>query len=346
MAITPRQVKTLTEDEKEWIKSQFASIDRDIFTRYDGTHPLEVLLPYTAEHRAFVNEAFFRRAVSEYARCGWQIEDGGIRDDDRVIQLSDPNACAPFDVSQLAGQAQAALTDGALGHTADEDEREEELLAESIDEHGVDLNPSALEGEPGLEEEVETLWDPTEEIEIEIEQTAQDENHPLGNGAATGGYSAEESEEIEATAADGNEPVELAIDVLEDSFALLAPHAPELVERFYARLFSDYPEVEPFFEGVDMAAQQKHLINSLVLVANNLREPDKLQKALHALGQRHQNYGIEAEHYPMVSGTLLTVMEEFAGEAWTREVQEAWEGALSTIGKIMLDAYEEIMDPN
>jgi hypothetical protein len=42
MAITPRQVKTLTEDEKEWIKNQFASIDRDIFTRYDGTHPLEV----------------------------------------------------------------------------------------------------------------------------------------------------------------------------------------------------------------------------------------------------------------------------------------------------------------
>ncbi|MGY8822461.1 MAG: hypothetical protein ACKVJG_00725 [Candidatus Latescibacterota bacterium] len=144
MAITPRQVKTLTEDEKEWIKNQFASIDRDIFTRYDGTHPLEVLLSYTTEHRAFVNEAFFRRAVSEYARCGWRIEDGGSRDDDRVILLSDPDACIPFDVSQLAGQAQATLINGALEQTADEDEREEDLSAEPISENGVGLVASAL----------------------------------------------------------------------------------------------------------------------------------------------------------------------------------------------------------
>ena len=77
MAVTPRQVKTLTEQELQWMKTQLQAIDQEVFTRYDGTNPLEIVLAHDGEHRAFVNEAFFRRAVSEYARSGWQIEDAG-----------------------------------------------------------------------------------------------------------------------------------------------------------------------------------------------------------------------------------------------------------------------------
>jgi hemoglobin-like flavoprotein len=385
MAITPRQVKTLTEDELKWIKSQFAAIDRDIFARYDGTHPLEIVLSHTSEHRAFVNEAFFRRAVSEYARCGWRIEDGGPRGDDRVLLLSDPHACAPLDISQLAEQALATQAESPVDTIELEPEAEKEE-AWQPDEEEMSLPLNALEGEPGEEEEVETLWDPVTPLESEelataqsvdngtsldeldeeeliIEEPGEEEpgeekfseeelseeeliiEEPEDDQVDEEELSIEEPEddqagEEELTSRNGQ--MDLAIGTLEESFALLAPSAPDLAERFYARLFSDFPEVEPFFEGVDMAAQKKHLVNSLVLVVNNLRHPDKLHAALHALGQRHQNYGIEPEHYDMVAGTLLMVMEEFAGAAWTSAVQEAWEDALGAIASTMLAAYEEV----
>lgn len=398
MAITPRQVKTLTEDELGWIKSQFADIDRDIFARYDGTHPLEIVLSHTSEHRAFVNEAFFRRAVSEYARCGWHIEDGGPRGDNRVLLLSDPHACAPLNISQLAEQALATQAESPADTIELKEEAEEEAEEEAWqpDEEEMSLPLNALEGEPGEEEEVETLWDPVTPLESEELATAQS----VDNGTSLDELDEEEliieepgeeelgeekfseeelseeeliieepeddqvdeeeliieepgEEELiieepeddqagEEELTSRNGQMDLAIGTLEESFALLAPSAPALAERFYARLFSDFPEVEPFFEGVDMAAQKKHLVNSLVLVVNNLRHPDKLHAALHALGQRHQNYGIEQEHYDMVAGTLLMVMEEFAGAAWTSQVQEAWENALGVIGSIMLAAYEEV----
>jgi methyl-accepting chemotaxis protein len=44
----------------------------------------------------------------------------------------------------------------------------------------------------------------------------------------------------------------MQIDILESSFALLAPRGTELVARFYERLFERYPEVKPMFRHVDM----------------------------------------------------------------------------------------------
>ncbi len=58
------------------------------------------------------------------------------------------------------------------------------------------------------------------------------------------------------------------------------------------------------------------------------------------LGARHVHYGVTTEHYAMFAENLLTVMEEFAGELWTDEVEQAWENTLNTVAEIMLDAYE------
>ena len=132
----------------------------------------------------------------------------------------------------------------------------------------------------------------------------------------------------------------LQIEVLEESFALLAPAADELVSLFYEKLLA-HKEVRPLFAAVDMEAQKKHLINSLVLVVENLRKPAKLSSALRVIGERHQGYGALAEHYPIVGQTLLETMAELAGEHWTTEIETAWSDALGLISKIMLEAYRE-----
>lgn len=133
----------------------------------------------------------------------------------------------------------------------------------------------------------------------------------------------------------------LPVEVLESSFALLAPQAEVLVDQFYQRLFENHPQLTPLFKGVDWKQQKNKLVASLALVVNNLRKPEALISALTALGKRHQDYGIEAEHYSMVASTLLEVMAEMAGDHWTDEVAMAWEEALNAVAKIMLDAYDK-----
>lgn len=139
-------------------------------------------------------------------------------------------------------------------------------------------------------------------------------------------------------------PLGLNVPLLERSFNILAPRAGELVHNFYEELFTQFPQVKPMFEGSNHAEQEKKLINALQLVVNNLRNVDTLAKALTTLGEKHQQYGVLAEHYTAAANTLIKVMQELAGDLWSPEIQSAWEHALAVVVKVMLDAYKEL-DP-
>ena len=131
---------------------------------------------------------------------------------------------------------------------------------------------------------------------------------------------------------------EADIALLENSFALLAGSADALVARFYEELFARYPAVKPMFAGADMAQQRKKLLAALKLVVNSLRKPDQLAEALTELGRKHHHYGAQPEHYGAVAETLLDVMAEFAGDAWTDEVERAWSSALNQVAEVMIEA--------
>ena len=137
---------------------------------------------------------------------------------------------------------------------------------------------------------------------------------------------------------------EVRIALLENSFALLAGEAEALVARFYEELFRRYPAVQPLFANSDMADQQKKLLSALKLVVNNLRKPDVLENALVELGKKHVDYGAQPEHYGAVAETLLDVMAEFAGDAWTDDVSKAWTDALNQVADIMIDAGNQEME--
>jgi len=135
------------------------------------------------------------------------------------------------------------------------------------------------------------------------------------------------------------------VEILETSFALLAPEAEELVTRFYARLFKDYPETRKMFSNTSMAVQKPKLIAALQLVIASLRKPDELEQALTKLGKKHQAYGAEPEHYDAVASTLLTVMAELAGDKWNDTLQSTWSSALGTIKDTMLKGYDAGLSP-
>ena len=134
-------------------------------------------------------------------------------------------------------------------------------------------------------------------------------------------------------------PLGLDVEILETSFAALAPQADDLVKRFYEELFKRYPGVKPLFKNTTPAKQRKKMVAALSLLVNSLRKPDELVPVLQQMGERHEVYGAEADHYTVVADTLLDVMAEFAGDLWTTEVKNAWQAALDTVATTMLNAY-------
>ncbi|MCU0570857.1 MAG: globin domain-containing protein [Oculatellaceae cyanobacterium Prado106] len=129
----------------------------------------------------------------------------------------------------------------------------------------------------------------------------------------------------------------LAIELLEQSFDQIKPQATEFAERFYGNLFEGNPEVRSLFARSDMAAQQQKLLESLVFVVSNLRNPEVMVKAVRGLGTRHVKYGIVPEHYPLVGAALLQTFAEFLQEDWTPELAAAWAAAYATLSALMLE---------
>jgi nitric oxide dioxygenase len=128
----------------------------------------------------------------------------------------------------------------------------------------------------------------------------------------------------------------LDVDLLERSFARVKPRAAEFAEDFYADLFARSPQARALFAGTDMSEQRKKLMDSLVLVMENLENPDVLTGALRKLGQRHTQYGVQPEHYGLVGSSLLATFEKHLGTEWTPPVRQAWTDAYGAISGIML----------
>ncbi len=132
----------------------------------------------------------------------------------------------------------------------------------------------------------------------------------------------------------------LNVELLEQSFELVKPEADSLMDSFYNNLFTDYPAAQPLFTHTDMAKQKQQLKGAIVMVVENLRNPDVLSKALQGLGARHVKYGALPEHYPLVGNSLLKALSQHAGSAWTPEVKDAWVGAYGAITELMLDGAD------
>jgi methyl-accepting chemotaxis protein len=133
----------------------------------------------------------------------------------------------------------------------------------------------------------------------------------------------------------------LEADVLRETFKLLAPQANEMVLRFYDELFARFPGVIPMFAKTTKAKQAKMLVGAISTVIENIDDPDTLVPVLQSMGARHQRYGAVPDHFGAVAETLLDVMKEFAGKAWTKQVHQAWSDALNLIAETMLGAYDK-----
>lgn len=128
----------------------------------------------------------------------------------------------------------------------------------------------------------------------------------------------------------------LNVNLLRQSFEVVATANPRFVSRFYEILFERYPQSRPLFPQNGMARQAEMLTQALVAVLDHLEDAPWLQQTLGALGAKHVDYGVTREMYDWVGASLLATLGEVAGQAWTPELQAAWGEAYGAIVSLML----------
>jgi hemoglobin-like flavoprotein len=129
------------------------------------------------------------------------------------------------------------------------------------------------------------------------------------------------------------------INLVQESFAKVAPISEQAATLFYDRLFEVAPAVKVMFPA-DMTEQRKKLMTTLAVVVNGLSSLESVLPAASALAKRHVSYGARPEHYPVVGGALLWTLEKGLGEAWTADVADAWTAAYGTLSGYMIsEAY-------
>src|SRR6266567_1246554 len=106
------------------------------------------------------------------------------------------------------------------------------------------------------------------------------------------------------------------VNLVQQSFAKVAPISEQAAVLFYDRLFEVAPGVKPMFPA-DMTEQRKKLMATLAVVVNGLSNLEAVLPAASALATRHVAYGAKAEHYPVVGAALLWTLEKGLADAWT-----------------------------
>jgi hemoglobin-like flavoprotein len=129
------------------------------------------------------------------------------------------------------------------------------------------------------------------------------------------------------------------VELVQQSFAKVAPISETAAVLFYDRLFEIAPKVKAMFP-TDLTEQRRKLMATLAVVVGGLGNLESVLPAASALAKRHVSYGAKAEHYPVVGAALLWTLEKGLGDGWTPDVAEAWTAAYGTLSGFMIsEAY-------
>jgi nitric oxide dioxygenase len=127
------------------------------------------------------------------------------------------------------------------------------------------------------------------------------------------------------------------IDLVQSSFAKVAPMAPAVARLFYGRLFEIAPHLRSMFR-TDIEEQGRKLMTMLTLVVNSLRKIDVILPGVQMLAIRHVAYGVEEQHYEIVGQALLWTLEQGLDADFTPAVRDAWIEAYTLLSGAMIEA--------
>ncbi|MBI3517526.1 MAG: hemin receptor [Proteobacteria bacterium] len=127
------------------------------------------------------------------------------------------------------------------------------------------------------------------------------------------------------------------VKLVKESFAKVAPIAPQAAALFYGRLFEIAPEVKPLFKG-DITEQGRKLMQVIGMAVGGLDDLPTLVPAVQDLGRRHVRYGVTDAHYGVVAEALLWTLGQGLGDGFTPAVKQAWTVVYTVLADTMKQA--------
>lgn len=127
------------------------------------------------------------------------------------------------------------------------------------------------------------------------------------------------------------------IELVQASFAKVAPIADTAAGLFYGRLFEIAPDVKPLFRA-DIAEQGRKLMATLGVVVKGLTDLDRILPAAETLAVRHLAYGVTPEHYRPVGEALVWTLGKGLGDDFSDETRDAWIAAYTALSGAMIAA--------
>jgi nitric oxide dioxygenase len=134
------------------------------------------------------------------------------------------------------------------------------------------------------------------------------------------------------------------VKIIKSTAPVLEEHGETLTRHFYQRMFTQNPEVAPFFNPAHQSAgtQQKALAAAICAYAANIDNLEVLGGAVELIAQKHASLQIKPEHYPIVGANLLASIREVLGDAATDDIINAWAEAYGFLADILIGRENQI----
>jgi nitric oxide dioxygenase len=130
------------------------------------------------------------------------------------------------------------------------------------------------------------------------------------------------------------------VQIVQDTFRLLAPHAAEATEIFYSELFRIAPDTRELFPD-DLTSQKGKFVQMLGTVVRCLGDVSVISEHVADLGRRHASYDVRDRDYAVVGQALLFMLHRLLGASCTPEIRDAWAAAYEMIARVMKEAAAE-----
>ena len=130
---------------------------------------------------------------------------------------------------------------------------------------------------------------------------------------------------------------EKQIQLVKESWSLVATNPEAAGKLFYGRLFEVAPGVRHMFKG-EITEQSRKLMGMLAMIVSKLHKLDTLIDEIKMLAKRHDKYGAKREHYQVVGECLIWTLNRGLGEHWNKETEEAWVAAYTLLSGAMIDS--------
>lgn len=131
------------------------------------------------------------------------------------------------------------------------------------------------------------------------------------------------------------------VKLVEESWAVIEPQIPTIVDRFYRRYFQLDPAAKALFEEGTMKVQMDAFANVLSDVAAGADDLTQFESRLKRLGALHQNLGAEPHQFALFGVAFVDTLRQELKAEFKPRARTAWNKILYEMSLMMAAGYEK-----